>query len=281
MRGKIDIVTGDAGRIVVAGTVTVRVGWDVPADAEALARQVAAAPPIEQAGNTVRLRIPSDRTAQRAVTVSYQVRVPPETVVQATTESGATTVRGVSGRVTVRTQSGAIDLGSLAGVVEVTTGSGTVAADDVGGPLAVTTDSSGFTGRALGSSLRVRTKSGAVDASLAGAGDVDIETGSSAIRLQGIRGALTATTQSGAITVQGTPSGAWSATTGSSSVGLTIGAVPNFRIDAVSRSGNVNVEGAAVSGDVSKHRVSGTVGAGGPLIQVSTGSGAIRVDVRR
>ena len=45
-RGKIDVTTGQAGRITVRGAATVRVGWDVPANAEAIARRVAAAPPI-------------------------------------------------------------------------------------------------------------------------------------------------------------------------------------------------------------------------------------------
>ena len=32
IRGKIDVLPGEAGRVVVSGTVTVRVGWDVPAE---------------------------------------------------------------------------------------------------------------------------------------------------------------------------------------------------------------------------------------------------------
>ena len=81
------------GRIVVAGTVTVRVDWNVPADAEDLAKQVAANPPIQQDAQRITLRPPSDPAAQRAVTVSYQVRVPPNTRVTTTSDSGATTVR--------------------------------------------------------------------------------------------------------------------------------------------------------------------------------------------
>ena len=123
LRGKIDVTAGDPGRIVVAGTVTVRVDWNVPADAEDLAKQVAANPPIQQDAERITLRPPSDPAAQRAVTVSYQVRVPPNTRVTTTSDSGATTVREVSGTVSVRTQSGAIELGKLGADVEVTTGS--------------------------------------------------------------------------------------------------------------------------------------------------------------
>ena len=149
IRGKIDVTAGNPGRIVVAGTVTVRVDWNVPANATDLAKQVAANPPIQQDAQAVRLRPPSDPAAQRAVTVSYQVRVPPNTRVTTTSDSGATTVRDVSGVVSVRTQSGAIELGKLAAGTDVTTGSGAVTMDDVSGALTVKTNSSAISGRSL------------------------------------------------------------------------------------------------------------------------------------
>ena len=277
VRGKIEIVAGEPGRVVVTGTATVRVGWDVPANAVDLARQVAAAPPIEQAGATVRLRTPSDRAARQAVTVSYQVRVPPDTEVQTTSESGATSVRGVGAAVDVRTQSGAIQLHSLAGIVTVSTGSGAVTADAIAGALAVSTASSSITGIGIGSSLRIRTQSGEVNAALTGNGDVDVETGSSAIRLRGVRGGLTAKTQSGRIAVQGAPGREWIATTGSSSVEMDVDAGAAFSIDATSRSGSVAVDGSSVTGPATKRDVKGTVNGGGPLVRIASGSGSIRV----
>src|SRR5215203_3467904 len=108
LHGKIEVTPGEPGRVVVVGTATVRVDWNVPANAADLARTVADNPPIQQDGQTLRWKTPSNPAEQRAVTVSYQVRVPPDTEVAATTESGETTIRGVSRRVTIRTQSGAI-----------------------------------------------------------------------------------------------------------------------------------------------------------------------------
>ena len=106
IRGKIEVTAGEPGRIVVVGTATVRVDWNVPANAADLARHVADNPPIQREGQTVRLRPPSEPAELRAVTVSYQVRVPPETEVAVTSESGATTVRGVARGLVIRTQSG-------------------------------------------------------------------------------------------------------------------------------------------------------------------------------
>lgn len=279
IRGAIAVVGGEPGRVVITGTVTVRVGWDVPANAETLARQVAAAPPIEQIANTLRLGMPSDPAALRAVTVAYQVRVPVNTSVHTTSESGATTVRGVAGAVEVRTQSAAIELASIAGPVEVSTGSGSIALHEVKGDIKVTTESSSITGRKLGASVAARTQSGTVDLELIGAGDVNVETGSSAIRVHGLRGALTAATQSGAIVVRGVPVRDWSVRTGSSSVEMVVDA-PGFNVDIESRSGQVLVDGEPVKGQLSRHRITGAVGAGGPLIKANSGSGAIRIQVR-
>jgi DUF4097 and DUF4098 domain-containing protein YvlB len=147
----------------------------------------------------------------------------------------------------------------------------------VANALSVETSSSAVTGRSLQGPLKVRTGSGAIEADLSGSGDVDVETGSSEIKLRGVRGALTASTRSGAISVDGAPGKPWSVTTGSSAVDLGIEPSAAFTLDAESGSGQVKVEGGAVQGSTSKKKVSGTVGAGGPLVKVSSRSGSIRV----
>jgi DUF4097 and DUF4098 domain-containing protein YvlB len=276
-RGKIEVVAGPAGRVLVEGAATVRVGWNVPPNAVEIARQVAASPPIEQAGNTVKLTIPAARDAQRAVTVSYRVQVPPDTTVRTTSGSGATSIRGVAAPVDVRTQSAAIDVGDVSGAVQIATGSGAVRASDIAGTLSVTTSSSSFDGSRLRSSLRVRTQSGDVDAALEGRGDVDVETSSSGVQLRGVRGGLLVKTQSGRVTLQGVPAGDWSATTSSSSVTIELEQGPGFRLDAASRSGSVTLERTSLAGSITERAAKGSVGSGGPLVQVRTGSGSIRV----
>jgi DUF4097 and DUF4098 domain-containing protein YvlB len=280
LNGAIEILPGEAGRVVVQGAATVRIGWDVPVNAVELARQIAAAPPIEQVGATLRLRLPTDRAAQRAATVSYRVRIPPDMEIRSTSESGATSIRGTTAPVWARTQSAAITVSDLAGAVQVSTGSGAVVASDISGALSVTTQSSAFTASRLRSSLRVRTGSGAVSAAFDGGGDVDVETSSSGIDLRGVRGGLTVQTQSGGVTVRGAPAKDWSVTTGSSSVSLHLEPGVGFRLDAESRSGSVVFDDLRVDGATTKRSALGTVGTGGPSVHVRTGSGAIRVTGR-
>jgi|SoiMethySBSTD1v2_1073268.scaffolds.fasta_scaffold02885_4 putative adhesin len=276
IRGKIDVTVGQAGRVGVAGAATVRVGFNVPVNAVDLARKVAANPPIEREGNTIRLRDPADEAVRRAVTVSYQVQVPPDTAVRAASDSGTITVSRVGGAVAVRTQSSAIDLDRVGGSADVTTGSGAVRIDGVGGALTVKTSSSGITLRGLQGDARIRTQSGAVDAAFAGRGDVDVETSSSAIALRNVRGGLTVMTQSGRVTAQGEPSAAWEVSTGSGAVEIATTSAA-FRVDAMNQSGSIAVNGAPVKGTVSKRQIAGTVGAGGPLVRVVSRSGSITI----
>jgi hypothetical protein len=279
IRGKIDVSVGAPGRVVITGTVTIRTAWDVPANAADLARTVVDDPPVERDGSTVRLRPPSGAAERRAVTVSYQVQVPPDTQVLAVTESGATTIQGVAGAVTVRTQSGAIELTQLGGRAGVTSGSGSITIDGVGGALTVSTSSSAFLGRALNDSVRVRTASGTVDATLVGTGDADIETGSSAIRVRGINGGVKAVTRSGRVSLQGRPASGWDVSTGSGAVDIALDPGTPFSLQATSSSGSATLVGAEIQGSASKRNVAGTISGGGPLVRVISRSGAVRITV--
>jgi len=280
IRGKINVVSGEADRIQIGGAVTVRIGVDVPENPLEIAKRIAANSPIARAGDTVRLRPPADARDQKAVTVNYDVRVPPNTKILTVSDSGETIVAGLAGTVDVRTQSGAITVQRLGGATTISTDSGAVLVEGTNAPLTVKTSSSSFTARALGGHLHVRTMSGAVSAGFEGAGDVDIETGSSAIQLHGVRGAMTAASRSGRITVEGKPDRQWAVTTGSGSVDVAV-ASPPLTLDATSASGSVQVVGARVDGAVSKRAISGAIGSGGPMVRLSSRSGSIRVNVGR
>jgi DUF4097 and DUF4098 domain-containing protein YvlB len=215
------------------------------------------------------------------VTVNYRVRVPPDTEVMSVSDSGATTMRGIGGPVNVRTQSGAIELAQLGTTAEVTTGSGSVTVDGVAGALIVTTSSSAFSGRALGNGLRARTGSGAIDAAFTGGGDVDVQTSSSSIRLRGVKGGVTASSESGHVSVEGVPTDSWEFETGSGSMDIAIASNAPLTVDASSHSGSVTLVGAPVEGSVSKRKVNGTIGGGGPLVRAISRSGSIGVAVAK
>ena len=120
-------------------------GWNVPADAVALARATANEPPLEHVDHTVRLHVPDDSRTRRAVTIAYEVLVPTGIQVTARSESGETRVENIRGVVSVRTQSAAIrltDLGetrvhtaefraNAAFILDATSGSGSVETENL------------------------------------------------------------------------------------------------------------------------------------------------------
>jgi len=275
-RGKIVVTADAAAGVVVTGTATVRLGWNVAANAEELARGVAAHPPIRQDGQTLRLEPPAD-DVDRSVTVAYQVHVPASTIVTTSSQSGETKIERVGGAVTVRTQSSAILLISLGGPATVNSGSGDVAAVAVGGDLSITTSSSAITASGLGGNLHVETGSGRVEASFSGAGDADVHSSSSAITLRRLAGGVTVTSNSGQVTLEGTPARDWKVTTQSSAIEARLPGLAAATLDLSTRSGRVKVEGADVSGTVDKGRASGQVHGGGPTLGFSSRSGSIQV----
>jgi hypothetical protein len=278
--GKVDVVAGEPGRIVVRGTVTVRVGWNVPANAIAIARRIAAQPPIEHSGSTIRLRPPADPVDRHAVLVSYQVAVPPDTRAVVSSQSGAVTVEGLAAPVDVKTQSSSIALARIASDALVSTASGAVTLDGVTGATTVTTASSGITARGLRGGLRARTASGAVDATLTGPGAVDVETGSSSITLTGVAGSLVASTRSGRVRAEGRPGGPWQVSTGSGAIDVALDRSTGVTLEGVTGSGSVRVAGTTVDGTVTTRRVAGAIGGGGPRVGLESRSGSIRVEVR-
>jgi hypothetical protein len=275
-RGAIDVSAGQPGRVVVTGTVTVRMGWNVPANAVELAKRVSEKPPVASEGGSVTLRPPSDADERRAVTVAYRVRVPPDAVVIAETDSGATTIGSVDGRVQARTQSAALTLSRIGGDVRAESGSGAISIDRIKGAVDVTTQSSAITARELAGNLTARSGSGRIEASFAGPGNADVETQSSSIAVDRLSGALLARSGSGEIRIDGRPAGDWRITTGSSRIALDVDtASRDFDVDLSTRSGSVEAEGVTIAGLEEKRRVRGAVGAGGRRIEASSRSGSI------
>jgi hypothetical protein len=276
-RGKINVRTGEPGRVVVTGAATVRVGLTVPINAVELARKVAEKPPIEQSGDRLRLRSPSDPEENRAMTVNYDIRVPPNARVVAVSDSGAIDIRDIAGAVEAHTQSSSIALSDLGGSADVDTGSGAVTVDRVDGIVRVSTSSSAITARNLRGGLRAKTGSGRVFASFAGQGPVDVQTQSSAIDLSGVSGALTTFSESGHTYITGEPSAAWNVSSGSSGIDVRFVSKVNATLHATTSSGTVYTPDRLVTGSIEKQRVEGAIGSGGPVVRLASRSGSIRV----
>ena len=200
--------------------------------------QIAAHPPIEQTGNIV--RIGALRQNWHGISISYEIEAPGNAFLNASSGSGNIQDNGVGENANLHV------------------GSGNVRA------------------MALGSGFTASTGSGSIYAEQAGEGDVRASTGSGSIELRNLRGGLVAHTGSGNIKLGGTPSSLWRVRTGSGSVELWPGSA-GFNLNASSGSGSIHCDQPLAGGSGRRHHLAGSLNGGGPEVQISTGSGNIRV----
>jgi len=109
-------------------------------------------------------------------------------------------------------------------------------------------------------------------------GPARVTTGSGSIELSGIGGAMEAHAGSGRILVRGLGGGIV-ARAGSGSVTLDLTQATAFDLSATTGSGGIQVDHPmTMQGQSNRHRITASVRGGGPLVDVSTGSGPVRIN---
>lgn len=260
--GSISVRAGPGSEATIIGKIKVnrRSFWRKPANADEIIQQVRDNPPIELADSRLRVGYFEDRALGKQVSISYTITVPASTEVVADTGSGSISIADIAAPVEADTGSGSIRLENINGPVMADTGSGSIRADGVAG------------------AFEADTGSGSVYLSQTAPGDVNVSTGSGSTELIGVAGAVRADSGSGRISVQGRQEGRWKLDAGSGSVSVDLPDDAAFTLDAKSNSGGIVIDHPlTVEGKISKKRVKGDVRGGGPLLEIDTGSGGIRV----
>ncbi|MGB6302886.1 MAG: DUF4097 family beta strand repeat-containing protein [Acidobacteriaceae bacterium] len=233
--GDITFTRGTANQIRIHGIVKANKNGD-PAQVQ----QIAANPPIEQNGNTV--RIGGHEQNLRNISISYVIEAPADAILNAASASGDIADTGVGNGAKLNTASGDITASGLQGGFKVETASGNIKIDS------------------------------------AGRGDAWAQTGSGDIDLKSVNGALAAQTGSGTIKAVGTPSSPWKLQTGSGDIQLTTGNAP-MDLDASTGSGDISAPSSiAMQSSKDHHHVHAQLNGGGPEVRAATGSGDIRID---
>ncbi len=278
--GTISVRPGDDSTVHVIGRIRVHEGWGVSsASAKDKVHKLEANPPIEQEGNTIRIREIRDEELRRNVSISYEVVTPAETQLHSSTGSGSQMIEGVHGPVDSTTGSGSINASKIGNELRASTGSGTITLEEIKGSVRASTGSGGIRAHGIGGGISARTGSGTVEYEQTAPGDVDIETGSGGIEMRGVHGTIHARAASGHIVAEGTPTGDWRLHTGSGEVTLRLPADAGFELDASTGSGSVTTtHELTVSGTLNKHELRGKAHGGGPIIYATTSSGSIRVE---
>ena len=207
---------------------------------EEQARQIAANPPIEQAGNVIRVGRQHEEH-WRGISIDYQIEAPAGTQLEATSGSGDIVDDGVGKNAKLETGSGDIRATGLQDAFIVKTGSGNITANQLG------------------------------------QGDVKAETGSGNIEIKDVHGSFRGQTGSGDIMASGTPSAPWTLETGSGNVEIWTNNAP-LTLDGSTGSGSVTTDHEMlVKGSHNQHHITGNLNGGGPLVRVQTGSGDISI----
>lgn len=262
--GAITVRSGDTGKVTIHGDIRAR-----GSDAEQRVKQIEANPPIQQNGNTIRIRKPDEsggggwlNFGDYGLSISYVITVPADTRLDAHSGSGSAQISDIKGPVTARTGSGSMRVSGIAGEVQAETGSGSMNLQDLRG------------------NVRGHTGSGSIKADNLGSGNarINLETGSGSLEVRRVRGALYAHTGSGHITADGEPTGGWNLHTGSGGMDVRVPANAAFDVKAHTGSGGITVDHPiTIQGNISKHSLEGKVRGGGPLLELGTGSGGIRI----
>jgi DUF4097 and DUF4098 domain-containing protein YvlB len=258
--GYIHVSPGADNQVHIVGHIKSNNSWWGGGSSDEAVAKVADNPPIDQAGNIIRVGDEHGNDFFRHVSIDYEVTTPSNTML--TAESG----------------SGDLQLSNITGTVKGHTGSGSIRADKLGAGSRLDTGSGSIEANNLMGSATLETGSGEIHAQLTSAGDVVASTGSGDIRLTSVQGAVKAETGSGTLEISGQPTSPWKLETGSGSISLQLGSNAHFNLDAETGSGTVKTDlPLTMRGSMDKHHIVGTVNGGGPTIKAQTGSGDIHI----
>ncbi len=276
--GEITVRAGVANVVQVHGTIKVHDLRTRREQAEQKVRALASNPPIEQNGNVIRIGRIEDRELRNNVSISYELLVPADTRLRASTGSGSQTIEGVRGPAEIDTGSGSLTITNILENVKASTGSGEIQINSVRGPVEASTGSGSIRASNLERGINASTGSGGLQMDRV-VGDVEVSTGSGSIRVEGLKGSLKAHTGSGNLTAQGEPTREWNLQASSGSISVRLPADAAFDLDARADSGSISLaHPLTVQGTVRKEELRGKVRGGGPMVYVRSGSGSIHIE---
>lgn len=272
--GDVDIAEGPAGTVSIQGEVRASgFGFENP---QKRLDDIVSNPPVEQRGDTI--RIGKDFSQMRNVSITYKIRVPHDTEVDASVASGAENIRDLRGPVKVRSASGTINVEKIDRDAQLSTASGSVTANDVGSDVQVSSASGNVTVSNVKGDVHVKAISGVIRVSHPGA-RVEGSTASGEVEIQDAANDVTAHAASGRVYVQGNPGaqGYWNLKTASGGVQISVPPSANFHLSAEAVSGEIRTDIPIVIEEQGKHSLRARVGNGGGRVEVRTASGEIHI----
>jgi DUF4097 and DUF4098 domain-containing protein YvlB len=278
--GNITVRTGGSGSVVINAKIQASDQWfggGMPASEKV--KRLETNPPVTQSGNMIIIGRISDPDLRRNVSISYDVTLPASTHLRTETGSGDQSIDSVTGAVRMSAGSGNVVAKNLGDELRISTGSGDIRVDRAKGPVRINAGSGTVDASGIGGAFYAETGSGDITLRQEAPGTVMAHTGSGNVRLRNINGGLDAHSGSGDIEAEGVAKNDWTVRSGSGNIDLKLPSKSAFTVDARASSGSIEVNHPiTVQGIQKRNRVQGKVGEGGPLLNLETGSGEIRVN---
>ncbi len=223
---------------------------------------------VSNSGNMVRVKTTRPDIHHSNLGAKYIIRVPRRTELEDIQSSnGSLRVEDIEGNAHLVTSNGSVHLGKIHGAVDARSSNGSVEADDVQGNVNFRTSNGGIHANNVQGSFQAETSNGGVHVHLrdAEAGrPIKLVTSNGAIDLQldsQRQNDVVASTSNGGITIR-----------------MPAGMNANLHA-ATNSSGSVHSDFDILmhGGEISKHRMEGAIGGGGPRIDLTTSNGNIKL----
>jgi hypothetical protein len=239
--GGVVVTVGPSDSVRVQAVLTPQFGPLDLVEATRRIKEIEANPPIQQTGNRIRIGYSTDPKQLTRISMRLEVQVPHATAVRALTSSGGIEVSGLQADVHGESRSGRIIVADIKGNVTAKTQSGGIAV------------------RSCQGRVQVHNGSGAVEVTDL-AGPIEATTGSGAIRLSQRQPApIRARARSGAIKVR-------------------VAAGAGYDYLARSEKGEIFIANVHGNKAKNKRELTGKLGEGGPLVDVSTHSSSVSIE---
>lgn len=221
---------------------------------------------VSVVGGVAQVRTVRPSSSRGNYGVNYSIRLPRKTSLdRIVSTNGAIRVEDVEGQGRLSTTNGAIRVSRFLGPLDADTTNGAIELYSLEGAVTARTSNGAVRGENIRGNMQASTSNGSIEARIAEAGPPQLmrfSTSNGAIKLtfEQIKSSdIRAGTTNGTITLRLPPA---------------VGARLNARTSNASISSDFDVK---AKGGISRKRLEGVIGAGGPLIDLSSTNGAIKI----
>ena len=234
-------------------------------------------PPVQQEGN--RITIGERVRKWEHLTISYEITVPQETRLSASSGSGGVEAYDVHGPADLGTGSGSIAAERIGAEVHAQTGSGGIKVMRAGGSVHASTGSGGIEASDVTGDVEASTGSGNITVAHA-TGRIRAHAASGRVKVEQAVADLDVHSSSGGVEVEGAPKSAhWDLETASGTVRVMLPHGTGFELDAHAGSGTVSTtHQVAVTGTLHRGELRGVSGNADNHLRIRTASGSIRIE---